>query len=455
VRGKWTNGNLGKEYAEGEWVSYQLKITRSSKLWGQPYFDIKYNFYQPSSDAIYVDGFDTSLAYGFQWSTEDLLPNGQDRPDTLWGTHIPTPEAGETAGATNIINFMDPLDPETQASPSKYRYFTVEGIPWHTVTGDHIVLFFRAHLALDAIWSARLEATLPRELDGNEFETWTAPHHGSSFATGSSRHFLLEIPGVGEKAVPIPIIYYSSEPWPEEGRATVAFEDLPMGAGNDYDYNDFVPGVSILGIYSDEGLVRLTFTFDAEARGASFHHDFNMLIPADTFGSGGAYLIEYFETDGSLISSTSSSFDNTADLDLVIFANTWEALPPNSGQPWSGNTYDGSGLQLGRRTIVTFEFTTPFAFDLTAYSPEYVGVHGDNLFFDPHLYVWDTGQVIHITDSRLIVVQTDWEWPEEEVGVWNVYPYNPATGEGVTAGDPPTFTTYWYTETPTDEKWTP
>jgi hypothetical protein len=104
---------------------------------------------------------------------------------------------------------------------------------------------------------------------------------------------------------------------------------------------------------------------------------------------------------------------------------------------------------------VFLDFNTPFAFDLGDYSPEDVGVHGDNLFFDPYLYVRDTGEEVRIMDQRLIVVPTDWEWPEDHAALWDVYPYNSTSGEGVIAGDPPSFTTYWYTEIPTDKKWTP
>ena len=88
-RGKWVTGNLGKEYYEGDFVSYQLRITRDSKVWGATEFHIKFNFYQPSSDAIYIDGFDTSENYGFQWSVGPMLPDGKFLPDPGWGTHIP------------------------------------------------------------------------------------------------------------------------------------------------------------------------------------------------------------------------------------------------------------------------------------------------------------------------------------------------------------------------------
>jgi LruC domain-containing protein len=244
--------------------------------------------------------------------------------------------------------------------------------------------------------------------------------------------------------------------WPAGGGiATVAFEDLEIDGGNDYDYNDFVTDISVLGTYSRGNLAQLEFSFEAQARGSRYVHDLHLLIPASTFGSDGTYTIELYETDGTLLSSTAGSFTGDTDLDLVIFDDTWDALPPNPGQSSKGNTIDGCGVQPGRVTKVFLDFNTPFAFDLGDYSPEEVGVHGDNLFFDPYLYVRDTGEEIHITDQRLIVVPTDWEWPEDHAALWDVYPYNATSGEGVIAGDPPSFTTYWYTEIPTDKKWTP
>lgn len=241
--------------------------------------------------------------------------------------------------------------------------------------------------------------------------------------------------------------------WPESGTAAVAFEDLPIGGGIDYDYNDFVTDVTVGGTYSNDGISSLKFTFEAQARGAGFHHDLHLLISASTFDSAGTYTINYFETDGSPLPTDTGTFSAGSEINLMIFENTWDALPSNYGG-WAGNTFDGSGLQPGRKTVVIFEFTTPFEFDLSSYTPESVGVHGDALFFDPYLHVRETGQNIHITDSRLIVVPTNWEWPQERAAIWTVYPFNTVTGQGVIAGNPPNFTTYWYTETPTGLKWT-
>ena len=210
-RDKWVVGNLGKAYVECDFVSYQLRIDTASKMWGAAEFSISFNFHQRSSGAIYVDGFDTSEETGFQWSTNDFLPDGQPTPSPSWGTHIPTPEAGETwISGPNITNYMDAWPPGTGdgtpagSYPAKERYFTVSGMPWESAT-THIILFFRAHLALNVVWSEGLEADLPTELDGDEFEDWTDSWHGASFATGSSRHFYLQVEGVGDKTIPIPM----------------------------------------------------------------------------------------------------------------------------------------------------------------------------------------------------------------------------------------------------------
>ena len=218
---KWTTGNLGKAYFEGDFVSYMLRISSASKAWGATEFSISFNFHQDSSNAVYVDGFDVSDETGFQYTyTDDFLPDGTETPPGPWGTHIPTPEAGEPDPGTapKIVNYMWAWPPgttetQTPAGIADERYFTVQnlwsasGVP---ISADYVILFFRAHLALDIIWSNHLETALPTVLDGDQFESWTVTTHGASFATGSSRHFYLQYPGIGGKTIPIPIAQYPS-----------------------------------------------------------------------------------------------------------------------------------------------------------------------------------------------------------------------------------------------------
>lgn len=215
---KWTTGNLGKAYVEGDFVSYMLRIDVTSKVWGATEFSISFNFHQDTSNAIYVDGFDISEPTGFQYSTVDFLPDGTETPPPGWGTHIPAPDADGSSPTAEprITNYMDAWPPGTPETPTPTgvadeRYYSVYGLPWGGFT-DHVILFFRAHLALDIIWSEGLEQDIPTVLDGDEFNTWpaTAKFHGASFATGSSRHFFLQYPGIGSKTIPIPIAAYPS-----------------------------------------------------------------------------------------------------------------------------------------------------------------------------------------------------------------------------------------------------
>ncbi len=210
---KWTTGNLGKDYHEGDFVSYQLWIDETSKVWGASAFSISFNFFQASSGAVYVDGFDTSAAEGFQYTKNGaFLPDGTQIP-VGWDA-IPTPAAGGASGGPTIGDYMAPWPPGTDeaygATPAKEHYFTVKDLVWPDTPDaiDHIILFFRAHLALDIIWNDAEENLLPQSLDGDMFEDWTAAWRGASFATGSSRHFTLHYEGIGDKTIPIPIAQY-------------------------------------------------------------------------------------------------------------------------------------------------------------------------------------------------------------------------------------------------------
>lgn len=238
------------------------------------------------------------------------------------------------------------------------------------------------------------------------------------------------------------------ETWPLAGTATIGYEDLPLGGG-DHDYNDFVSDITVVGYYFGGELVSIVFTFDAEAVGASYTHDLNLLIPADTFDSDGVYEITYKEHDGSILSTSSGTFDSESALDLEVFSNTHSAQT-------NWQTYDGSGVNPGRTTEISIDFDEPFSFDLGTYDPGTVGVHGTGLFFDPYLYVHDTSQYIHTGDTRLIVVPTDWQWPQEGAAIWNVYPYDSGNNRGVQSGMPPTFVNDWYNEGPASGlEWNP
>ncbi|MDH4140247.1 MAG: hypothetical protein OEV43_06700, partial [Coriobacteriia bacterium] len=65
--------------------------------------------------------------------------------------------------------------------------------------------------------------------------------------------------------------------------------------------------------------------------------------------------------------------------------------------------------------------------------------HGENLFFDPYIFVNNNGQYVHTGDPRMLTVPVDWAWPTSDGNaIWNVYPK-------VTSGNPPTFVPSWWT----------
>ena len=242
-----------------------------------------------------------------------------------------------------------------------------------------------------------------------------------------------------------------------EGKLCAPHRDT-VHNNNDFDYNDFIFGMDMCGSYVTDYLVKLDLIFEARARGAAYHHDLYINIPAYTFGVNGSYTIHYFETDGTLISTITGSFEDKNDINLILFQDTWDAMPANSPGPYSfsGNTVDGSGVQDGRTTqlIITFDgYFGPDDLDIGTMNLENMGIHAGNLFFDTYLYVTDTGEEIHTGDSRVLLAPLTWNWPQERAAIWDVYPFNSGTNEGVTEGNPPSFTMHWYTETPTSLKW--
>jgi hypothetical protein len=243
----------------------------------------------------------------------------------------------------------------------------------------------------------------------------------------------------------------------------IAYEDLPVGCGNDWDYNDLVVNVSINGTYIKSELHELNFVFEALARGAGYHHTLKLNIPAGTFGANGSYTITYYNTDGSLNSSSTGNFWDISDIDLRIFPDTWQALPPNGGSSWAANVFDCKGQFPGRTTTLSLNFTGYFSVkdvNLSNYTVDKLDNHGTQLFFNLYLYVWDTKQTINQGDVRFIPVPQLWMWPQEYARIWTVYPYNSSgTGRGVkqgaNPGNPPQFFGDWYLESPTGNKWDP
>jgi hypothetical protein len=205
------------------------------------------------------------------------------------------------------------------------------------------------------------------------------------------------------------------EIWPEGGTLSVAYEDLPINQGNDWDYNDFVVDIdttaTFWGTSTDRDLIQMDFTVRPEAKLAGYTHV--MHLDADTFACDGTY--ELYR-DGTLVES--GPYNDGTGIDVV--------LVPNTG------SYPNDVL-----LSIAFVGDCPFSFpvwDQNLY-------HGENLFYDPYLHVNNTGEDIHTGDVRMLTVPVDWQWPTPDGNrICNVYPKVSNCIPG-----PPTFVPSWWT----------
>jgi hypothetical protein len=205
------------------------------------------------------------------------------------------------------------------------------------------------------------------------------------------------------------------EVWPEGGTLSVAYEDLPIGGGNDWDYNDFVVDIDTLatfwGTSTDRDLVQMDFTVRPEAKLAGYTH--KMHLDANTFACNGTYELV---RDGSLVES--GSYNDGTGIDVVLVPNTGSA--PN-------------------QVMLTISFTGDCQFSFPEWDQNLY--HGENLFYDPYLHVNNTGEDIHTGDVRMLTVPVDWQWPTPDANrICNVYPKVTNCYPG-----PPTFVPSWWT----------
>ena len=204
---------------------------------------------------------------------------------------------------------------------------------------------------------------------------------------------------------------------------TIAYEDLPIAAGNDWDYNDLVVSVPIYLDVSDDGdLLAVSFEVRQEERLTEFTHAFNILPYAEILPCSGTYTKRV--TAGGAITVEAGDYtpgdsfllipDTGMPPDLVELRIDFDACPRDFGDPDPINQY-----------------------------------HGEWLFFDPWLTVypllyptWDPYEVHVIQppdepEPRILTVPVAWGPPPERVPIWNVYPC-------VQEGNPPLFKPYWW-----------
>ena len=221
-----------------------------------------------------------------------------------------------------------------------------------------------------------------------------------------------------------------------EGRAIIpqrqylAFEDQKAVGWVDWDTNDLILIEDSAVSLDANGVSKISITFNAIARGSAYHHTANLSLLVN---GGSTAKVDYYNAAGTLLSTSNSSFTNY--IDLVIFADTVVALPPNpGGDGFTTNVLRGSTKQLGYKTVVTITVTNPILNpSTTADLPPY----------DPWIRVINTGQNIHLTQAGNIgntqtvwnassplfgrdiplglAFNTLWAWPKEATPIWAAY----------------------------------
>ena len=244
--------------------------------------------------------------------------------------------------------------------------------------------------------------------------------------------------------------------WPSSGQTTVAWEDLPLYGGNDWDYNDWVIEIEVEYVFDVDGVTQMRLYIDPWARGAAYHHSQGLAVAMGTLTSTGMYIVNHYETDWTYISSEEAVlFGTDEDLAITMFEDTWVTLPPNEVNgnygtyTFDANTEPGYGIVLGEKFGVDFVFDNELPLDPALLLNVQPGTHCENMPWDLFLWVQNTGEYIANGDVRMLCVPDYWDWPAEREAIWTVY-------GGVTPSpDGPVFVDGWYLNDPFGETWYP
>lgn len=214
---------------------------------------------------------------------------------------------------------------------------------------------------------------------------------------------------------------------------SLGYEDLPLSAGNDWDYNDLVLDMTVNDTRLPNGNVsEISLLVTQRAGPASeppttaFVHEFHM-APDGLPGCAGNYRLTTVDATGATTTRT-GPFTNGQD--FLIIPDTKN--PPESVELLIQFTAPGTGCPFNivdSRPLRTF--------------------HGRNLFANPWIVARDPrGKVrthtIRRGDVRLLSVPSTWQWPAEKQPIWEMYKCaGPTTDPAIG----PIFVPFWWTQT--------
>jgi hypothetical protein len=269
-------------------------------------------------------------------------------------------------------------------------------------------------------YSCAFTATVSGEAGDTETDTVTVSGHDDEdtpVSDDDDATVTIVVPQINKMYVPIIGTSISCGLLSSFG-VTVGHEDLEVLGRNDFDYNDWITDIRGQLDYTGEptcGLSQISLLITPQGRGAAYDHTFHMLFPANTFISDGTATLTIYDQSGAVVSSEVMPFTASADNDFTVFSKTSDVFPPMT------NTVEGTPLIRAARTArLTIDFDTA---ELFVIPPDNLELpHGEGLFFDPYLFIINTGDTVGRGDFRLLAVpEATYLWPEETRRIDTVY----------------------------------
>lgn len=230
---------------------------------------------------------------------------------------------------------------------------------------------------------------------------------------------------------------------------SLAYEDLPLDGGNDYDYNDWIVdvGTTLTGVADgDEILIdTVELEFTPQARGAGDTHLWR-IVPGSELNDG-TYTLTVFNQDGTERETVSDEYVSS-ETEIEVF-DTIEVYPDDVTNAEREDDADGICVPPERTASLIFDLEDPWSVDPEDPIDE-IEPNGEGLFFDPVLENQSPSRdvVVGIGDVRLLSVPTDWKWPYEEEHIANAY--EDVGPEDAGDGDQPIFEADDWFERPID-----
>jgi LruC domain-containing protein/uncharacterized repeat protein (TIGR01451 family) len=242
----------------------------------------------------------------------------------------------------------------------------------------------------------------------------------------------------------------------------VAFEDLKNSGWNDWDVNDFVAGMRERVTFNGSNQIsQIVFDYEALARGSAFVNKFHHSIKIS--GNSTATLVV---KDSNGVVLPSLGFSNkafTGNIDVPIFPNTYNALPPRTGA-FTNVEISQSGVVKGYTATLTINTdgtsNTTVNYLRNSSQPYLINELNKQINIASLAgTLGNTQNVDNIGNQSAVLygyfldlgyrLPYDWKWSLEVVAIWNSFPQ---FDDYILSGR--TLNTAWYNSPDLNKVWT-